>query len=225
VCGGFRKRSCSSKKLEWDDDSRVYATAFGAGAEAYPAISARWRRWEESSRSKDCGPTGRRCGPAPSTCCGGSRTCSLRARPRRRAPSGDQAHAKQIAHEPQPAIGAKTRSGSQCRSPAMPNSHAGCTADHRRGTPKAKQNAFKHGRYTAEAMARRRELSALLQAMRTLAGRRGSLRTSPRLMKVRSFRIGDLSVGPVLCACTSGSVVRLLSAPAAPPRPLECVVT
>ena len=93
------------------------------------------------------------------------------------------------------------------------------------GAPKGNQNAFKHGRYTAEAMARRRELSALLQAMRTLAGEK---RFSPNVTKaheVRSFRIGDLSVGPVLCACTSGSVVRLLSAPAAPPQPLECVVT
>jgi hypothetical protein len=29
VCSGFRKRSCSSKKLEWDDDSR----------KSYPALS------------------------------------------------------------------------------------------------------------------------------------------------------------------------------------------
>jgi hypothetical protein len=31
------------------------------------------------------------------------------------------------------------------------------------------KNAFKHGRYTAEAIARRREISDLLRAMKALA--------------------------------------------------------
>jgi hypothetical protein len=37
------------------------------------------------------------------------------------------------------------------------------------GAPKGNRNAFKHGRYTAEAIANRREVAALLRAMRALA--------------------------------------------------------
>ena len=43
------------------------------------------------------------------------------------------------------------------------------------GAPRGNQNAFRHGRYTAEAIARRREMAALLQACRDqLADMRGS---------------------------------------------------
>jgi hypothetical protein len=37
------------------------------------------------------------------------------------------------------------------------------------GAPKGNKNAFKHGRYTAEEIANRREITALLQTMRALA--------------------------------------------------------
>ena len=37
------------------------------------------------------------------------------------------------------------------------------------GAPKGNRNAFKHGRYTAEAIASRREVAALIRAMRVLA--------------------------------------------------------
>jgi uncharacterized protein YjcR len=37
------------------------------------------------------------------------------------------------------------------------------------GAPKGNKNAFKHGRYTAEEIANRREIAALLQTMRALA--------------------------------------------------------
>jgi uncharacterized protein YjcR len=36
------------------------------------------------------------------------------------------------------------------------------------GAPKGNQNALKHGRYTADAIAKRREIGALVRAMRTL---------------------------------------------------------
>ena len=36
------------------------------------------------------------------------------------------------------------------------------------GAPKGNKNALKHGRYTAQAMERRREIAALLRAMRAL---------------------------------------------------------
>jgi hypothetical protein len=35
------------------------------------------------------------------------------------------------------------------------------------GAPKENKNAYKHGRYTAETIARRREVSALIRATRT----------------------------------------------------------
>jgi len=37
------------------------------------------------------------------------------------------------------------------------------------GAPKGNRNAFKHGRYIAEAIANRRQLSAMLATMKTLA--------------------------------------------------------
>jgi hypothetical protein len=37
------------------------------------------------------------------------------------------------------------------------------------GAPKGNRNAFKHGRYTTEAIASRREVAALIRAMRALA--------------------------------------------------------
>jgi hypothetical protein len=36
------------------------------------------------------------------------------------------------------------------------------------GAPKGNKNAYKHGRYTAETIARRREVSALIRAARAL---------------------------------------------------------
>ena len=38
------------------------------------------------------------------------------------------------------------------------------------GAPKGNKNALKHGRYTAEAVASRRGVAALIRTMRALAG-------------------------------------------------------
>ncbi|EAQ34919.1 hypothetical protein NB311A_05855 [Nitrobacter sp. Nb-311A] len=38
------------------------------------------------------------------------------------------------------------------------------------GAAKGNRNAFKHGRYTAKAVARRRQIAALIRTMRALAG-------------------------------------------------------
>jgi uncharacterized protein YjcR len=65
--------------------------------------------------------------------------------------------------------GALTRSGSQCRSPAMPNGRCRLHGGKSPGAPKGNKNALKHGRYTAEAIARRREVATLLRVMKTLA--------------------------------------------------------
>ena len=68
-----------------------------------------------------------------------------------------------------PRCGARTRSGSRCRSPAMPNGRCRMHGGMSPGAPKGNKNALKHGRYTAEAIARRREVAALIRAMKGLA--------------------------------------------------------
>ena len=65
-----------------------------------------------------------------------------------------------------PRCGAKTRSGPPCRSPAMPNGRCRMHGGASPGAPKGNRNALKHGRYTAEAIAERREVAALIRAMR-----------------------------------------------------------
>lgn len=71
-----------------------------------------------------------------------------------------------MAHSPR--CGARTRRGSPCQSPAMPNGRCRMHGGASSGPPKGNRNAWKHGRYSAEAIARRRELSGLIQAMKEL---------------------------------------------------------
>ena len=64
--------------------------------------------------------------------------------------------------------GARTRSGKPCQSPAMANGRCRMHGGPSPGAPKGNRNAFKHGRYTAEEIARRREISALIRVARSL---------------------------------------------------------
>jgi hypothetical protein len=57
--------------------------------------------------------------------------------------------------------GAKTRSGHPCQSPAMTNGRCRLHGGLSPGPPKGNKNALKHGRYTAEAIAQRREARSL----------------------------------------------------------------
>jgi len=68
-----------------------------------------------------------------------------------------------------PRCGAKTRPGHPCRSPAMPNGRCRMHGGQSPGAPRGNSNALKHGRYSAEAIARRQEISSLIRAMRALA--------------------------------------------------------
>jgi hypothetical protein len=65
---------------------------------------------------------------------------------------------------------ARTRSDQPCQSPAMPNGRCRLLGGLSPGAPKGNRNALKHGRYTAEALANRREVAALIRTMRALAG-------------------------------------------------------
>lgn len=67
-----------------------------------------------------------------------------------------------------PRCGAKTRIGGACRAPAVHGKprcrmHGGAKGS---GAPRANQNARKHGRFTGEAVAERREIRALLGEVR-----------------------------------------------------------
>ena len=64
--------------------------------------------------------------------------------------------------------GALTRQGSRCRSPAMPNGRCRLHGGKSPGAPKGNKNALKHGHYSADAAANRREIANLLRSMRTL---------------------------------------------------------
>jgi hypothetical protein len=52
----------------------------------------------------------------------------------------------------------------------MPNGRCRMHGGLSPGAPKGNRNAFKHGRYSAEALARRHEVAALIRAMKNLAG-------------------------------------------------------
>jgi glucans biosynthesis protein len=69
-----------------------------------------------------------------------------------------------------PRCGARTRSGAPCRSPAVQGKkrcrmHGGAAGS---GAPPGNQNALKHGEYTKQALADRRELAALIRNARAL---------------------------------------------------------
>ena len=68
--------------------------------------------------------------------------------------------------------GAKTRSGKPCQSPAMANDRCRMHGGPSPGAPKGNRNALKHGRFTAEAIARRREISELIHVARASAASR-----------------------------------------------------
>jgi hypothetical protein len=66
-----------------------------------------------------------------------------------------------------PRCGAKTRQGGSCQAPAMPNGRCRMHGGKSTGAPKGNQNALKHGRYTAEALAMRKSVGALLRQARS----------------------------------------------------------
>jgi hypothetical protein len=68
-----------------------------------------------------------------------------------------------------PRCGAQMRSGKPCRSPAMANGRCRMHGGKSPGAPRGNRNAFKHGRYSAEAIATRREIATLVRAMKALA--------------------------------------------------------
>jgi len=67
-----------------------------------------------------------------------------------------------------PRCHARTRPGTPCQSPAMANGRCRMHGGKAKGAPRGNSHALKHGRYTAEAIAERRHLIALLRGMKGL---------------------------------------------------------
>ena len=77
---------------------------------------------------------------------------------------------KQLRINRAPRCLAQTRSGKPCQSPAVKGKrrcrmHGGASGS---GAPNGNRNALRHGRYTAQAIAMRREMRALLRRSREL---------------------------------------------------------
>ena len=67
--------------------------------------------------------------------------------------------------------GAKTRKVTPCRSPTMPNGRCRMHGGKSTGAPKGNRNAWKHGHYSAEAIALRQFFRQLLSEARDTAER------------------------------------------------------
>jgi uncharacterized protein YjcR len=64
--------------------------------------------------------------------------------------------------------GAKTRRGTECQSPAMPNGRCRMHGGKSPGAPKGNRNAWKHGSYSVTAKAERFLVKRLLQGVSSL---------------------------------------------------------
>lgn len=75
-----------------------------------------------------------------------------------------------------PRCGARTRQGTPCKGPAMPNGrcrmHGGPSTGPRtaEGIERIRASRTKHGRYSQASIARRREARALVRVMRDVLG-------------------------------------------------------
>ena len=78
-----------------------------------------------------------------------------------------QPHAK-YAFLMSPRCGAKTRSGTLCKSPAMKNGRCRLHGGKSTGPPKGNKNALKHGFYTRDAITHRRYIRQLLKDSQAL---------------------------------------------------------
>jgi hypothetical protein len=81
----------------------------------------------------------------------------------------DQPVQSKLPMDRSPRCGARTRKRQPCRSPAMPNGRCRMHGGLSPGAPTGNRNALKHGRYTAEAVACRREVATIIRCMKQLA--------------------------------------------------------
>ena len=73
-----------------------------------------------------------------------------------------------------PRCGARTRRGTPCKAPAMANGRCRMHGGPSPGAPLGNRHAWKHGAYTREAIAQRREVAELTRTMRALTRQLGT---------------------------------------------------
>jgi len=78
---------------------------------------------------------------------------------------------KQLPMHLSPRCGAKTRSGNPCQGPAMKNGRCRMHGGTSPGAPKGNRNAWKHGHYSAEVVATRQAIRALIRNSGELVGK------------------------------------------------------
>lgn len=69
-----------------------------------------------------------------------------------------------------PRCGARTRRGTECQSPAMPNGRCRIHGGKSPGAPKGNRNAWKHGLRSAEFAATRASARRLMNLLRDMRG-------------------------------------------------------
>ena len=120
-----------------------------------------------------------------------------------------------------PRCGAKTRRGSRCRCPAMSNGrcciHGGLSTGPTtpEGIERIRRAATKHGRYSKEALAERRQVQRLLKECRgVLAGLCDIVRDDPPRVLLQGLgsrariRWVDLVTRPIRTPCGSAASAR-----------------
>jgi hypothetical protein len=147
------------------EETAVTLAASERSQQAFPDLCRAARRAESSSRQ---GPTEGHRGARPRAF-RGSGSCG-----HGRYPGGEGLSRNQRNNPMQLPLHralkcrALTRSGESCQAPAMPNGRCRMHGGSSPGAPKGNKNALKHGRYAADAIAWRREISGLVRAMKAL---------------------------------------------------------
>src|SRR5579862_8159517 len=77
-------------------------------------------------------------------------------------------HPKTIRLNSVPRCNARTRRGTACQCPAMPNGRCRMHGGKSSGAPRRNRNAYKNGRYTAKAIANRKKVADLIRLCREL---------------------------------------------------------
>jgi hypothetical protein len=119
-----------------------------------------------------------------------------------------------------PRCGARTRSAKPCNSPTMPDGRCRLHGGKSLGAPKGNSNAFKHGRYSAEAMAERRHFRELLAEINKVIERFGDMPRSRQRATLeglkldinRLIRIDFITPAGIGAAQSTGRIARTVNA-------------
>jgi hypothetical protein len=106
---------------------------------------------------------------------------------------------------------ARTRSGQPCQARAMPNGRCRMHGGTSPGAPKGNKNASSTDRYTAEEIANRREITALLGTVRALA--RATRELAKRWIVERTFACSPAHAAVSSAVSASSSCAEIIVTP------------